>query len=119
VAVALERRGLRFELEETVQRRRLHPGRLAHPLRRAARRRREANLEASAGKDREDRPDDRRLAHARTSGDDEHLARGRLLDGATLLGGELDARSRFEGHDSFANALKRGCRSPRDQAEAL
>ena len=61
------------DLEQAVDRLRLEPGGLAHPLGGAPGRRAQQDIDALGGQDAQDRVDDRRLADARSAGDDGNL----------------------------------------------
>ena len=62
-----------IDLQKAVDRLRLQPGGLAHPLGGAPGRRAEQNVDILGGQDTQDRVDDRRLADARPAGDDRDL----------------------------------------------
>ena len=75
------------------------------PLGRAPGRRGESHVDARPREDGEDGADDRRLAHPGSPRDDQHLPAGGLLDGAPLLGRQLDARLRLEARDGLRRRL--------------
>ena len=62
-----------IDLQQAVDRLRLQPGGLAHPLGCAPGRRTQQDIDALGGQDAQDRVDDRRLADARSAGDDGDL----------------------------------------------
>ena len=105
VAIALEPAAVRLELEQAVDRRRLHHRGLAEPLGRAAGRRRERDPAVDELGEVDDRLDDRGLADARAAGDHRALVDQRCLDRAPLLGGEGHAGHRLERVDRGRGAL--------------
>ena len=75
-----------IDLQQAVDRLRLQPGGLAHPLGGAPGRRAQQDADILGGQDAQDRVDDRRLADARPAGNHRDLRGERRPDGIGLAG---------------------------------